>query len=321
MKRLIALSNISTLNVSSKYNGIKANLKDNEMLLHVDFSNIKQQSEIQSVYFGNTGFSIFTACCYVKENEELKKHNITIVTEASDHSRMATHSLILKVIDEVKSQYPRFNDFEKFSIHLRSDGCTFQFRFRFVFHFTVFFPEFYQVVRYYNECHHGKGPMDGVGGCVKNMVFRGVFSEKVVIHTPEDFSRYADGNIKGVSVLFMATSEKTEEPDFIRETTYAESICTLKVHVVKTKAVHYYLQFFKIDVDDNPFYTHWYRRPGDFTDPCGHTDLPVHYVFNETCKSCFQGKTGSSWICSPLCSQWYHDECSDNYLCTLAFYL
>ena len=90
---------------------------------------------------------------------------------------MATHSLILKVINEVKSQYPRFNDFEKLSMHLWSDGCASHFRSRLVFHLTVFFPESYQVIRYYNERHHGKGPMDGTGGCVKSMVFCAVLSE------------------------------------------------------------------------------------------------------------------------------------------------
>ena len=55
--------------------------------------------------------------------------------------------------------------------------------------------------------------MDGIGGCVKNMVFRTVLSKKVAIHSPEDFASYADSNIKGVSVLFMPTSEITEEPN------------------------------------------------------------------------------------------------------------
>ena len=98
---------------------MKANLKDNEMMLHVDFSenyHNKKQSKIQSAYFGHIGFGKFTTCCYLKNIKELKKHNIAIVTEASDHSCMATHSLILKVIDEVKSQYPRFNDFENLNI-------------------------------------------------------------------------------------------------------------------------------------------------------------------------------------------------------------
>ena len=53
-----------------------------------------------------------------------------------------------------------------------------------------------------------------------------MLSEKVVIHSPEDFASYVDSNIKGVSVLFMPTSEITEEPDLIWETPYVESMCT-----------------------------------------------------------------------------------------------
>ena len=61
--------------------------------------------------------------------------------------------------------------------------------------------------------------MDGIEGLLKNVVFRAVVSEKVVIHSPEAFARYADSNIKGVSVLFMPTSEITEEPDFNQRNT------------------------------------------------------------------------------------------------------
>ena len=122
-----------------------------------------------------------------KKNEELKKDSFTIVTEASDHSRWATHSLILKNIDEVKSQYPRFNDCKKVSKHLWSDGCASQFRSRFVFYFTNFFPESYQVALFYNERQDGKGPMDIIEDCVKNMVLLPVLSEKVVTHSTEDF--------------------------------------------------------------------------------------------------------------------------------------
>ena len=165
---------------------------------------------------------------------------------------------------------------------MRSDGCASQFRSRFVFHLTLFFPESYQVIRYCNERHQGKGPMDGIGGCVKSMVFRAVLSEKVVIYSPGNFARYADNNLKGVSVLFMPTSEITEEPEFFRETPYVESMCALKVHMLKsfkTKGGFYCLQFFKIATADNAFYNHWYRRPDDLT---------IHVII---------------WFTSILCSQ------------------
>ena len=48
-----------------RYHEIKNGLKESEMLAHVDFAEKyqnKQQSEIQSTYFGHTSFSLFTAC-------------------------------------------------------------------------------------------------------------------------------------------------------------------------------------------------------------------------------------------------------------------
>ena len=76
---------------ASKYNQVKDNLKQNDLLIHVDYSenyNNKQQWEIQSAYFGHVGFSVFTACCYFKdESNAINKDAITVTTETSDHSR------------------------------------------------------------------------------------------------------------------------------------------------------------------------------------------------------------------------------------------
>ena len=82
--------------------------------------------------------------------------------------------LIIRVIEEVKLCVGVTGGV---TIHLWSDGCAAQFRSRFVFRLTTLFPENYTVIRYYNERHHGKGPMDGIGGCIKNKVYRAVLSE------------------------------------------------------------------------------------------------------------------------------------------------
>ena len=70
---------------------VKDNLKQNDLLIHVDYSenyNNKQQWEIQSAYFGHVSFSIFTACCYFKdESNAINKDAITVTSETSDHSR------------------------------------------------------------------------------------------------------------------------------------------------------------------------------------------------------------------------------------------
>ena len=39
-----------------------------------------------------------------------------------------------------------------------------------------------QLEWHYNEAHHGKGPMDGVGGTIKRVVFELVKSHKITIN-------------------------------------------------------------------------------------------------------------------------------------------
>ena len=55
---------------ASTYNEVKNNLKQKDILIHLDYSknyNNKQQWEILSAYFGHASSSIFTACCYFKD--------------------------------------------------------------------------------------------------------------------------------------------------------------------------------------------------------------------------------------------------------------
>ena len=51
---------------NTHYNRLKENLKTNEFIIHVGYSENnedKEQDEIYSAYFEHTSFSIFTECC------------------------------------------------------------------------------------------------------------------------------------------------------------------------------------------------------------------------------------------------------------------
>ena len=52
----------------------------------------------------------------------------------------------------------------------------------------TYFDKTMDIEWHYNEAHHGKGPMDGVGGTVKNIVFRNVKSGKALINSPKEFA-------------------------------------------------------------------------------------------------------------------------------------
>ena len=172
------------------YNTIKENLKQSDLLIHVDYSqnyDNKHQNEVQSAYFGHNSFSIFTACCYFQdETNSLAKQAITVTSESSDHCRSASISCLLKIINfmrETHSHLPL-----KLNVIIWSDGCAPQFRSRFAFKLLSTFESSINLSWFYNERHHGKSPMDGVGGTMKNAVYRDVKSGKVTINSAKEFA-------------------------------------------------------------------------------------------------------------------------------------
>ena len=71
--------------------------------------------------------------------------------------------------------------------------------------------------------------MDGIGGTVKNLVYRRVLSGDVVINTPKEFANFAD-QIISVDCLFLENTELLKEPE---EMTKAPPIpSTLKIHII-----------------------------------------------------------------------------------------
>ena len=76
---------------SRHYNQVKEYLDHGQILVDVDYAESyknSQQNEIQSAYFGDSLFSIFTACCCTKSlnNGSLEKDSIAVVNE---HNRAA----------------------------------------------------------------------------------------------------------------------------------------------------------------------------------------------------------------------------------------
>ena len=147
----------------ASYNKQKDDLKTREALIHVDYSenyNNTQQDEIQSVYFGQQNFSIFTCCSYYGKSEQgnLAKIPIAVINESSDYSRRAAFTCTNAIVNEFKK---RMQDSLK-KVILRSDGCSSQFRSKYVFGLMTRFDKSVQLELHYNEVHHGKGPMDDV---------------------------------------------------------------------------------------------------------------------------------------------------------------
>ena len=170
------------------YNSLKENMGVGGLLIYVDYSENyvnNQQEEIQSAYSGHSTFSIFTACCYLKgEDGKLVNKNVAVVSEASDHSRIAAFTCINKVFNHIRDKH----DLPlSVTLYIWSDGCAAQFRSIFLFRLLCNFERSVKLCWYYKERHHGKGPVDGVGGSIKNLVYRDIMLNKCMIRMPKNF--------------------------------------------------------------------------------------------------------------------------------------
>ena len=118
----------------AKFNSLKSSLQGNKVLIQIDYSgnySNQAQNQIQSAYFGQNCFPIFTACSYLAIDGVLVNGNITVTSEAIDHSRIARLSCWLHVLLVIKEKYQKFPD--SFALRIWSDGCASQFRSRFAF--------------------------------------------------------------------------------------------------------------------------------------------------------------------------------------------
>ena len=296
------------------YNHVKESLDHGQILVYVDYAESHknaQQNEIQSAYFGNSTFSICAACCYTKSlaNGGLKKDSIAVVNDNKENNRAAALTCLKKVIEKPEeihvAKYYKIIDW--------SDGCSTQFRSRFVFRLlTEDLLNGVELTWNYNEKSHGRGPMDRAGGTVKNIMFRKVKSGFVTIDSPFDFYQAILKFVLSIKSFYSPDTDVLNEPENIeRESKKIPE--TLKVHHVERFEVKgvYGLKFFYLAEDEQPFYTQWYSNGKDVV-IC---ENKIADVDDSHCALCFEEyqQRREEWIqCPGLCQQWYHKQCFFN---------
>ena len=163
---------------------------------------------------------------------------------------------------------------------------------------------------YYNERHHGKGPMDAVGGTIKNRFYRDVMSNKCMIKNAEEFTIYANKVVNGITCIYLSEKNLLVEAKNIEDAPKIPE--TLSIHKLTRDFDEdniCNIKFFYLANDSEPFYTHFYRKAGD-PEVCGHDSLPLAYDVEQTCAFCkgiYEGKT--EWLECRLCEQWFHERC------------
>ena len=267
-------------------NEIKASLSENDLVLHVDFAESyknDQQDATQSAHFENQCFSIFTEYCYAysSNNNDARNDNVIVVTESSDHDRIASMSFLQKVIQKIK--YVHEKSYE--NVYFWSDGMGSKSRSRYIF-----------------KLFASKGSMDGIGGTVKNVILRKVKTGQLLVHSPIEFSEAVTKFVPSIHAVYLPENENIVEPEDIIMTRKIDQ--TLKIHKLEKKCSQNgdtYINFFKSDDDEDPFHVQRYWGKSEII--CGHVETSES---DKECAKCQEScNEGEEWLCSPVCQQWY----------------
>ena len=122
----------------------------------------------------------------------------------------------LKTIETVTIRYLYLDQFGCLNILLWSDGCSTQFQSWFVFQLMTLFPSRVNTIRYYNQRPHGTGSTDDIGVFIKSAIYRAVMVEKIVIHTPLDFTKSAWKLVKGIECVYLPNKTVMIQPDEVK---------------------------------------------------------------------------------------------------------
>ena len=137
-----------------------------------------------------------------------------------------------------------------------SDGCSAQFRSHFVFRLLK--EDLFDGVELtwnYNEKSHGKGPMDGVGGTVKTIIFYKVKSGFVTTDSPFEFHQAILKFVPSIKTVYLPDTDVLNEPENIKQES-KKIPETFKVHHMERFEVKgvYGLKVSYLAKDEQPFY-------------------------------------------------------------------
>ncbi|CAH0555183.1 unnamed protein product [Brassicogethes aeneus] len=196
---------------------IKHSLKNNEIILHMDYSEnyvCKYEKEVQSLHFGGSKNQIVlhTVMAYIKTDNKVRKPFCTF-SNSPRKDPIAIVAHLNPVLQDVLSYCCPT------TIHFISDGPSTQYRnFKMFNLFGTYFPRKLPSLKFmswnYSERGHGKGAPDGIGGCIKRIADR-LVAHGQDITSVDDLVGVIKRNIKKVTVNSVSKESIEADDDLL----------------------------------------------------------------------------------------------------------
>lgn len=133
-------------------------------------------------------FSLFTEYVLYKNQGRTEKVPVTIPFDGSDISKVTSISCMDFLIQFLWSEKEKEIDM----IGIFSDGRMAQLQLRYDFCLLTELQKDVDVVEYYFDVHHDKGPIHRIGGTIKNILFKNVLPGSTIINISMEFTESAN---------------------------------------------------------------------------------------------------------------------------------
>lgn len=175
-------------------------------LIQVDFSEnytCVHQDEVQSAHWHQSQVSLFTAAAY----HSGVIHPVVIASDILDHTKETVVCYVSHLLDEIPSSIRK--------VEMWSDGPSSQFKNRFIAAALDVLETKYNIKIKWNffATSHGKGPVDGIGGTLKRVVFEQVKRRVCQVTDAASFVEAAKRSGTSINVLHLTESHITERND------------------------------------------------------------------------------------------------------------
>lgn len=226
-------------NASKQYSELqhlKEHLLDNEIIMHIDFAEnyaIKHDREIMSAHWASETVTIYTCATYFRELDGTLQHqSYAVISDDLSHSKDSVKVFNEQILNDLQSIK---NNIKK--VHYWSDGAASQFKNRYMFANLLFHKEELNMEADWSffETAHGKGAVDGIGGALKNKVWRAVLQGKENVTSPRSFfeTAYKLSSESKIKVIYI--SKDVVEKDAVK---FKKRYSTCK-SIPNTRSLHF----------------------------------------------------------------------------------
>lgn len=180
----------------------------NQLVIQVDFAENYEagyQDEIQSAHWSHSQVTIFTCCSWF---DGTVLQSFAIISNDLAHDKHAVYTFLKTILLYIKELFCT-KELEVKDLVIFSDGSAAQFKNKFTISNLCYFEDEFGLTPqwHYFATSHGKGAVDGIGGCVKHRVWQEVKSRRANVYTAEEFSECASRVLDKVKIIFVSNAE------------------------------------------------------------------------------------------------------------------